>query len=155
MFVSLSHDNLLNPGKHVSDSVSGSIEFRDVCFSYPTRPDLQVLKVGNCIKKVVFGMARLQNNQSFPWARKMSSTLLRPTLLKSDYSQNMSFTVQPGEMVALVGPSGGGKSSCISLMQHYYRPTTGSVLIDGKPVHEFEHHYYHRIVSLFGLQHKG
>lgn len=49
-----------------------------------------------------------------------------------------------------MGPSGGGKSSCISLMEHLYDPERGEVLLDGKPVWAYEHHWYHRHVSIVG-----
>lgn len=45
--------------------------------------------------------------------------------------QNLSFTVNSGETVALVGRSGAGKSSIISLIERFYDPTEGSVLLDG------------------------
>jgi len=46
----------------------------------------------------------------------------------------VSFTVKPGEMIALVGPSGAGKSTIITLLARFYDPTAGQVLIDDKPV---------------------
>ncbi|RFU29862.1 hypothetical protein B7463_g6468, partial [Scytalidium lignicola] len=45
--------------------------------------------------------------------------------------RNVSFTVKSGETVALVGRSGAGKSSIISLLERFYDPTGGSVLLDG------------------------
>ena len=44
----------------------------------------------------------------------------------------VSFTFQPGEMIALVGPSGAGKSTIITLLARFYDPTGGRVLIDDK-----------------------
>jgi ATP-binding cassette subfamily B protein len=66
----------------------GLVEFRDVSFAYPARPD-------------------------------------RPTL------HDLSFTIKPGETVAIVGPSGAGKSTIFSLLLRFYDPVSGSVLIDG------------------------
>ena len=48
--------------------------------------------------------------------------------------QNVSFTIQPGEVTALVGPSGSGKSSCVGLLENFYAPKEGQVLLDGRPV---------------------
>ena len=61
--------------------------------------------------------------------------------------QNISFSVSPGEVVALVGPSGAGKTSCIALLEHFYAPVSGQVLLDSMPVQEYEHHYLHRQVN--------
>jgi len=46
----------------------------------------------------------------------------------------ISFSVAPGEFVAIIGPSGCGKSTLLSLISGIVVPTTGSVLVDGKPV---------------------
>lgn len=65
-------------------------------------------------------------------------------------SQEVSFTLRPGEVTALVGPSGSGKSSCANLLENFYLPQQGQVLLDGKPVHVFQHDYLHSQVSLQG-----
>lgn len=46
-----------------------------------------------------------------------------------------------------MGPNGSGKSTVAALLQNLYQPTEGQVLLDGKPVSEYEHHYLHRQVG--------
>ena len=47
---------------------------------------------------------------------------------------NLSLTVKPGENIALVGPSGGGKTTLCSLLPRFYDITSGKILIDGKNI---------------------
>ncbi|EJW83268.1 ATP-binding cassette sub-family B member 9, partial [Wuchereria bancrofti] len=61
---------------------------------------------------------------------------------------DVSFTVHPGQTVALVGPSGGGKSSIVSLIEHFYECDKGCVLIDGNPVADYDHEYIHQKIAL-------
>ncbi|MDY7013619.1 MAG: ABC transporter ATP-binding protein [Cyanobacteriota bacterium] len=48
-----------------------------------------------------------------------------------DVLKNLNFTLHPGEKVALVGPTGAGKSSIIRLLCRLYDPTKGRILVDG------------------------
>lgn len=48
--------------------------------------------------------------------------------------KNISFEAKPGEVVALVGPTGAGKSSIINLLMRFYDPNEGRILIDGKDI---------------------
>jgi subfamily B ATP-binding cassette protein MsbA len=50
--------------------------------------------------------------------------------------RNISFTVEPGQKVALVGPSGSGKSTLVSLMMRFYDVQAGTVRIDGHDVRD-------------------
>ena len=48
--------------------------------------------------------------------------------------KNISLHAKPGEMIALVGPTGAGKSTLVSLLPAFYEYTSGTVTIDGQPV---------------------
>ncbi|XP_044054035.1 ATP-binding cassette sub-family B member 9 [Siniperca chuatsi] len=96
-------------GTEAPDTCTGLVEFKDITFAYPTRPELDILK-------------------------------------------GVSFTLRPGEVTALVGPSGSGKSSCVSLLENFYLPQQGQVLLDGKPVHTVQHDYLHSKVALVGQE---
>ncbi|KAI9196906.1 hypothetical protein LWI28_028001 [Acer negundo] len=77
------------------DDIQGDIELRDVGFSYPARPDEQILN-------------------------------------------GFSLSISSGTTAALVGQSGGGKSTVISLIERFYDPQAGEVLIDGVNLKEFQ-----------------
>jgi subfamily B ATP-binding cassette protein MsbA len=52
--------------------------------------------------------------------------------------EHISFHVAPGEQIAIVGPSGVGKTTLISLILRLYQPTKGDLLFDGRPASEYE-----------------
>ena len=52
--------------------------------------------------------------------------------------KNVSFQIEPGQVAALVGPTGAGKSTIISLIPRFYDPTSGVVKIDGQDVRRFQ-----------------
>ena len=54
-----------------------------------------------------------------------------PSRLETAALDEVSFTIKPGEKVAIVGPSGAGKSTIFHLMLRYYDPTDGAVTFDG------------------------
>ena len=54
----------------------------------------------------------------------------------TDVLQDVSFTVEPGESVALVGPTGAGKSTIVNLLSRFYDVGQGSVSIDGMDVRD-------------------
>ena len=49
---------------------------------------------------------------------------------------NISFTAKPGEMIALVGPTGVGKTTIVSLIERFYDPISGSVRVDGVDIRD-------------------
>jgi subfamily B ATP-binding cassette protein MsbA len=56
---------------------------------------------------------------------------------KSEVLRNVSFKASPGETIAIVGPSGGGKTTLASLVPRFYDVTEGQVLLDGVDVRDY------------------
>lgn len=75
--------------------LQGEIRFEGVTFSYPSRPDVTVLR-------------------------------------------DISLNVKKGERIALVGQSGAGKSTIAQLVMRFYKPTAGSILIDGQHIDSYD-----------------
>ncbi|ASS74816.1 ABC transporter [Tumebacillus algifaecis] len=55
-----------------------------------------------------------------------------------DVVRDLSFTIEPGQVVALVGPSGSGKTTVSNLIPRLYDPTEGRVLLDGQDLRDLE-----------------
>lgn len=101
----------LSAGKRIFEEVL------DVETEVKEKPDPTVLPV-------LEGNIRFEN-VSFQYAPDM------PQVLK-----NISFEVKPGEVVALVGRSGSGKSTVVDLIPRFYDPTEGRILVDGVNVQD-------------------
>jgi ABC-type multidrug transport system fused ATPase/permease subunit len=52
--------------------------------------------------------------------------------------KNVHFQIKPGEMVGVVGPTGSGKSTMVTLIPRFYDPSAGRVLVDGVDVRDFK-----------------
>jgi subfamily B ATP-binding cassette protein MsbA len=50
----------------------------------------------------------------------------------------VTLVIEPGETIALVGPSGGGKTSLINLLPRFFAPTQGNISLDGYPLNEIK-----------------
>ena len=62
--------------------------------------------------------------------------------------KGISFSVAPGEMIGLVGPSGGGKTTITNLIARFYDPTGGRVLVDGGDLRALETGWYRQQLGI-------
>lgn len=64
-------------------------------------------------------------------------TFAYPTRKEFAVLRGLDFTIQPGEKVALVGKSGSGKSTIISLLLRFYSPDQGAISVDGRAINGY------------------
>ncbi len=65
-----------------------------------------------------------------------------------DVLRNLSFTVKAGQTVAILGPTGSGKSSLVHMLQRLYAPKSGTITIGGVPIGEIDRRYLRSRVGL-------
>ncbi len=102
----------------------GRIDVVNVTFAYPSRPEVsQNDRHSSLIKPKPYCFV-MRMFFPFSW--------------QACVLNNFNLTVREGEVVALVGSSGGGKSSIMKLIKRVYEPISGSILLDGKPLSSYE-----------------
>ncbi|GIN86097.1 multidrug ABC transporter permease [Heyndrickxia sporothermodurans] len=86
--------------------------------------------------------AKEENNGTYQQVQNMNQKITVNDLVfayKSgeDVLKNISFTIEPGRVTAIVGPSGSGKTTLFALLERYYEPQQGTLLLGSEPIHSF------------------
>ncbi|WP_386682947.1 ABC transporter transmembrane domain-containing protein [Loktanella sp. R86503] len=75
-------------------------------------------------------------------------TFRYPSRLGVAALDHVNLTVQPGETVALVGPSGAGKTTIIQLLQRFYDPSEGAIRLDGVDLRDMDRADFRKMIAL-------
>ncbi len=112
------------------DAVEGRIELRDVTFAYPPADTEMLLELGGApaTPQQHSGAPATPQQHSGAPATPPGQSSAGPVL------DRVSAVIEPGETVALVGPSGAGKTTLAALIARLYDVDSGSVSIDGHDV---------------------
>lgn len=68
--------------------------------------------------------------------------------VKTEAISEIDLDVRPGETIALVGPSGAGKTTLCNLVARFYEPTLGRILLDGRDISEIDVESYRRLLGI-------
>jgi len=124
----------VKPDAHELTRADGRIEFDHVCFDYEHISEGQFAGLeevvrygwrsdGDALLKRGKAQTASDNGDELPAAREQRWAL-----------QDISFAIEPGQLAALVGPSGAGKTTITYLIPRLYDPTDGRVLIDNNDI---------------------
>jgi ATP-binding cassette, subfamily B, multidrug efflux pump len=62
--------------------------------------------------------------------------------------KDINFTVEPGQFIGVVGATGAGKSSVMSLLTRFYEPQSGTITLDGTPIARYRQDDLHRLIGI-------
>ncbi|MCY3867779.1 MAG: ABC transporter ATP-binding protein [Chloroflexi bacterium] len=110
------------------DEVEGKLAFEDVGFRYhiddaPLLSDVE--RIGRFASVAATRSGNADRRQNGPPASGVAHQAREMAL------ENISFRIEPGQLVALVGPSGAGKTTLTYLIPRLYDPTAGRITLDG------------------------
>lgn len=112
--------------------VTGRIEFQGVSFSYQENGPAGIKEVERWGSDLLLKRGKEKENGEEGEASEENSSSSTTRYALHD----LTFTIEPGQLVALVGPSGAGKTTTTYMIPRLYDPTSGRVLIDGQDIRQ-------------------
>jgi ATP-binding cassette subfamily B protein/subfamily B ATP-binding cassette protein MsbA len=111
----------------------------------PTTPDSAHVTKESVAGRITFDHVSFAYAESKRKDKKHSSTetTLGPTVL-----HDVDLDIAPGEIVALVGPSGAGKTTLCNLVARFYDPTEGTLTLDGVDLKQIDADSYRRLLGI-------
>ena len=91
----------------------------------------------------------LEGNISF-----RNVTFAYPTRQEINVFNGLNLEIKAGQTVALCGPSGGGKSTVVQLVERFYDPQSGEILLDGTPLRDYNVSWVRQHIGLVGQEPK-
>lgn len=134
-------ENLGFTSPHIEAFSSGCGAAGSIFSIIDRKPTIDSLDKGGLKPKSVSGKIKFEN-VTFKYPARSHVPVLK----------GISFTVEPGQTVALVGPSGCGKSTCLQLLQRLYDPLSGNVQLDDIKITELNTAWLRSKIGVVGQE---